>query len=65
MMNELQATTICEKLYKLRDAVASDDLHYALYLTRDVYEKIESLIYRKEKKDCNLNCEIKENNATI
>ena len=58
-MNELQATTICEKLYKLRDAVASDDLHYALYLTRDVYEKIETLLYKKEKADCILNCEIK------
>ena len=59
MINELQSTSICEKLYKLRDAVASDDLHYALYLTRDVYEKIESLIYSKGKKDCTLECEVK------
>ena len=58
-MKELELSTICEKLYKLRDAVAADDLHYALYLTRDVYEKIETLLYKKEKPDCVLNCEVK------
>ena len=60
MMNELQATTICEKLYKLRDAVAANDLHYALYLSRDVYEKIQEMIQSKEGVTCTLNCDTKE-----
>ena len=59
MKNSVDATTICERLYKLRDAVAADDLHYALYLSRDVYEKIQTMINSKEGVKCVLNCEIK------
>ena len=59
MKDTLDATTICEKLYKLRDAVAANDLHYALYLSRDVHEKISEMIQSKEGVTCALNCEIK------
>ena len=58
MKDALDAATICEKLYKLRDAVAADDLNYALYLSRDVYEKIHEMIHSKEGVTCILNCEV-------
>ena len=58
MINEIQTTTICEKLYKLRDAVAANNLHYALYLSRDVYEKIYEMLHHKEGVTCTLNCEV-------
>jgi hypothetical protein len=55
----IESTSVCEKLYKLRDAVAGDDLGYALYLSREVHDKIQELINRKEKKGCSLQCEVK------
>lgn len=58
MIEAFGSATVCEKLYKLRDAVAAGDLHCALFLSRDVHEKIRELIANKENADCALNCEI-------
>jgi hypothetical protein len=48
--------TVCELLYQLRDAVAADELAYALYLSREVHDKLELMIHRKEKTTCVLDC---------
>lgn len=50
--------TLCELLYKMRDAVNADHLAYALYLSTEVHNKLRHLIASKEQKDCSLNCEI-------
>ena len=56
MLSDSSTNTICEMLYKLRDAVAADQLTYALVLTREVHEKISYLIQYKQGSDCILNC---------
>jgi len=55
----MNATTVCEMLYKLRDAVAADNLAYALFMSREVHGKLSAMIQSKETKGCTLNCEVK------
>ena len=55
----VEATTVCEMLYKLRDAVATDNLSYALVMSREVHDKLLTMVQNKETKKCRLNCEVK------
>lgn len=54
--------TLCEKLYRLRDAVNANKLQYALMLSREVHDKLSELVYGNLPKDCSLDCEIKDKN---
>jgi hypothetical protein len=58
MKDAYDATTVCEMLYKLRDAIASDNLSCALFMSREVHDKIADMIRNKEAKGCVLNCDI-------
>ena len=52
--------SVCEMLYKLRDAVSAGDLAFAVLLSREVHDKLLQMVYDKEALECKLNCEIKE-----
>lgn len=58
--NLIQGNTICEKLYRLRDAVNAHKLQYALMLSREVHDKLAQLVYGNESIECTLDCEIKD-----
>jgi len=55
-MKTIEHDSTCEILYKLRDAVAADELIFAMYLVGQLQEKLTRLINSQEHKGCILNC---------
>lgn len=58
MQDRLVKNTICEMMYQMRDAVEANNIHVAIYISRQINEKLLDMLADKEDIDCKLNCEV-------
>ena len=65
MTLQLIKNTICEMMYMMRDAVEANNLHVAIYISRQINEKLMQMVQDKEDISCKLECEIKHDQKII
>ena len=66
MMYTNEGNSIRELMYLMRDAVERDTLEVALFLSRQIHDKIQMMIIKKTSIDCVLDCNLitEGNNGT-
>ena len=58
MITQLTKNTICELMYLMRDAVEANNIPVAIFISRQINNKLLQMLNSQEDIDCNLNCEI-------
>ena len=56
----LTKNSICEMMYMMRDAVEANNIAVAIFISRQINEKLLDMASKKEDIDCHLQCEVKE-----
>ena len=60
MILQLTKNTICDMMYMMRDAVEANNIAVAIYISRQINEKLLQMAQDKEDINCRLECEVKE-----
>ena len=60
MTIQLTKNSICEMMYMMRDAVEANNIPVAIFISRQINEKLLDMLQKQEDIDCNLQCEIKQ-----
>ena len=59
MTIQLTRNSICEMMYLMRDAVEANNIAVAIFISRQINEKLLEMLNNQEDIDCKLECEIK------
>lgn len=56
MTLQLTKNSICEMMYLMRDAVEANNIPVAIFISRQINEKLLEMLNKQEDIDCNLQC---------